>query len=299
MKTKTNRFLAWLLSALTVFSLFSVNAVTLTASAAAVVKKVSIVDYPRSADKNKSGWGHDDLKLMNGWYMTSSKKMVMRAIGGYDGATCYCIEPGVGQHTGDKLTQKGEDYWDYIPGNQTIPRRDIQKLIGRILQYGWTGNNNTSWVSTNATHADQMGNAKATQILIHEVIVGERRADFSKVDAHDYGCNNAVEQIKSSCPIYRETMENYRRIEAAVQNHTVTPNFGGRQFFYETAPFAGLFLYLKGKDGSEFLLHSESPEGNALPCNGLRFLHPIASLFKKRLCGDRGVCGDGFGSYRL
>lgn len=229
MKTKAKRLLAWMLSILTVFSIFAVNTATMTVSAA-TVEDVSIVDYPRSADPNKSGWGHDDLKLMNGWFMESSNKMVMRSIGGYNGTTCYCIEPGISQHTGDSLTQKGADYWDYIPGNGTIDRRTIQLLIGRILQYGWTGNNSTNWVSTNATHADQMGNAKATQILIHEVIVGERRADFSKIDAHDYGYNNAAEQIKSSSPIYSQTMQHYRRIEAAVKAHTVTPNFGGTQF---------------------------------------------------------------------
>lgn len=280
---------------------FAVTAAASPQTAAANTCEVKLIDLPRSGDPNKSGWGHPDLKYMNGWYAPASKKMVARGYNSYSGKTCYCIEPGVGGHSGDILTQKGPDYWDYFPEdlNKTIDKKTIQTLIGRILQYGWTGNNNVNWNTTNPVHADELGNMKATQILIHETIVGERRADFSKVDAHAYGCNNAVEQIKSSCPIYRETMENYRRIEAAVQNHTVTPNFGGRQFFYETAPFAGLFLYLKGKDGSEFLLHLESRQGNALPCNGLRFLHPIPSLFKKRLCGNRGVGCDGFGCHRL
>lgn len=232
MKTITKRVVSFMLSLVLTLSMFAVNAVTTTVSAADYVGEVKIVDYPRSNDPNKNGWGHDDLHLMNGWFMESSKKMVMRSIGDYNGATCYCIEPGISQHTGDQLTQKGEDYWDKYPEgiNKTIDADTIQRLIGRILQYGWTGNNNTSWVSTNSKYANEMGNAKATQILIHEVIVGERRADFSKINAHNYGCNNALEQVKSSCPIYKQIMDNYYRIEAAVKQHTVTPNFGGTQF---------------------------------------------------------------------
>lgn len=228
-KVRAKRIVAW---TLTFFMLCSVFVVSLspTVSAAAAVKEVKLTDFPRSQDPNKSGWGHGELRLMNGWYESASSKMVLRCLGDYNGPICYCIEPGIGQHTGDEVSQKGEDYWDYMPGNGTIDRRTIQILIGRILQYGYTGNVNTSWTSSNPSHADQMGNAKATQILIHEVIVGERRADFSKIDAHTYGLNNVKEQITSSSPIYAKTMENYRRIEAEVQAHTIRPNFGGTQF---------------------------------------------------------------------
>lgn len=229
MKAKARRIIAMVLCAVMTFSILVVQSATLTVFAA-TVGEIYITDFPRSQDPNKSGWGHGELHLMNGWYMEPSSKMVLRALGSYNGPTCYCIEPGISQHTGDKLTQKGEDYWDYMPANETITRRDMQALIGRILQYGWTGNNSTSWVSTNSSDADKMGNAKATQILIHEVIVGERRADFSKVDARDYGRNNVAEQITSSSPIYEETMEHYHRIEEAVKKHTVRPDFGGTQF---------------------------------------------------------------------
>ncbi len=225
MKRTTKRCFAVLLAMLMLFSCFSA-----AVSAADWSGKVYIINYPRSADPNKNGWGHPDLYLMDGWYMKASDKMVMRSIDGYEGPTCYCIEPGISQHTEDTLYQKGEDYWDYYPDNSTISADDISKLIGRILQYGWTGNNSLNWITTDTVAANELAQAKATQILIHEVVVGERRADFSKINAHDYGCNNAAEQVTADCPIYAQIMEHYYRIEAAVQRHTLLPNFGGSEF---------------------------------------------------------------------
>ncbi len=87
-----------------------------------------------------------------------------------------------------------------------------------------------NWITTDPAAANELAQAKATQILIHEVIVGERRADFSKVNAHDYGCNNAAEQVTADCPIYAQIMEHYFRIEAAVKQHMLQPNFGGSEF---------------------------------------------------------------------
>lgn len=223
MKQKTKRFFSVLLAMLLLLSSLSVMS-------AAQTVDVCIINYPRAADTNKNGWGHPDLYLMGGWYMKASDKMVMRSIGDYNGPTCYCIEPGISQYTGDTLTQRGADYWDRHPGNSTIDRDTIQILIGRILQYGWTGNNSTDWLTTNPTAANELAMAKATQILIHEVIVGERRADFSKIDAHQYGYNNAIEQVTSACPIYAQIIENYNRIAAAVQQHMITPDFGGTVF---------------------------------------------------------------------
>lgn len=232
MKTKLNRAVSFLLSLTMIFSMLTIIASNTTVFAADYTGKAYITDFPRAADPNKSGWGHGELHLMNGWSESPSKKMALRSLNDYNGPTAYCIEPGIGQHTGDVLHQKGEDYWDKYPSglNNTIRVEDIKKLIGRILQYGWTGNTSTNWLSTDPKSVDEMGNAKATQILIHEVIVGERRADFSKIDAWDYGCNNVAEQITPASPIYAKTMEHYRRIEAAVKQHTVIPNFGGTQF---------------------------------------------------------------------
>lgn len=203
---------------------------TVPVSAAAVKKDVYCMVLPRSIDPNQSGWGNPKLKFMDGTGLDESNLMVVRALDTYEGKTCYCIEPGINQRTGDTLTQQDEKYWNKFPDNKTINAATIKRLISIIGYYGWNGNNNLSWSSANSTHADEMGNALATQLLIHEVIVGERKADFTKVDAHQYGCNNYLERYKSNNPIRSNILEHYNRIVSAVQNHLKTVNFGGSEF---------------------------------------------------------------------
>ena len=62
-------------------------------------------------------------------------------VGSYYGTICYCIEPGTPLDTGDRFTQKDETFWDNFPSsyNHTISPDDMKLLVGRILQYGYTG----------------------------------------------------------------------------------------------------------------------------------------------------------------
>ena len=68
MKRTTKRCFAVLLAMLMLFSCFST-----VISAADWSGEVYIINYPRSADPNKSGWGHPDLYLMDGWYQNTEK----------------------------------------------------------------------------------------------------------------------------------------------------------------------------------------------------------------------------------
>ena len=78
-----------------------------TAFAAGTQEKVYIVSFPRSGDvSSNTGWGHPAHSYLNGWSAEKSEWTITRAIGGYNGQACYCIEPGVSQQTGDTLTQK-------------------------------------------------------------------------------------------------------------------------------------------------------------------------------------------------
>lgn len=218
-----------ILSLLLAFSILMGIAVV-PVSAAAKKTEVYLMQLPRGVDPNKSGWGNPKLTFMDGTGLEESTTMLIRAIDSHEGKTCYCIEPGVPQRTGDTLTQQDEKYWDKFPSNKTISKEDIVHLIGVIGYYGWNGNNNLDWSSANATYADEMGNALATQLLIHEVIVGERKADFTKVDAHQYGYNNVSERFKSNNPIRKNIFEHYDRIVAAVQKHLKEVDFGGSTF---------------------------------------------------------------------
>lgn len=198
---KNFRKIISLLLAMTVacLSLFSTGAV----SAYAVGEKadVYIVEFPRSGDTNTSGWGNEALQYMNGWSSGgASSKLRLRAVGSYTGKICYCIEPGTGQHTGDTLTQKDENFWNNFPPeyNRTIDGDQIKIFIGRILQYGYTGNLSTEWKTQDAAGADKLSFAIATQLLIWETIVGERDENFSHVDTGS--CNRVTEFIRANNP---------------------------------------------------------------------------------------------------
>lgn len=196
-----------------------------TAYAAGERAEVYLISYPRAGDANIGGqWGHSNLQFMNGWRSGASRYMTVRAMGSYSGDICYCIEPGIPQNTGDVFTKWDENFWDNYPSglNNTIAPADIKLLIGRILQYGYTGRISLDWRSQNEG-GDKMAHAEATQLLIWETVVGERDAFFNKVSTG--GCNSVLEQVSASHPLYSQIMSYYNSIEASVKNHSSLPSF--------------------------------------------------------------------------
>ncbi|MGN0474184.1 MAG: hypothetical protein ACI4IJ_03750, partial [Acutalibacteraceae bacterium] len=109
MKTKIFKRSVSALMALVLCLTALVSTGAATAYAAAEKAKVYIVSFPRSGDEKKSGnWGHNNLQYMNGWTSGANDFTVTRALNTYEGQVCYCIEPGVSQHTGDSYTNWGE-----------------------------------------------------------------------------------------------------------------------------------------------------------------------------------------------
>ena len=105
---------------------------------------------------------------MNGWSTFNTDYVTVKAIGDYEGDSCYCIEPGVSLYTGDKLSKEAESFWDNYPSkyNKTIDPDTIKVYLGRIMQYGYTGKNSVDWVSTNSSKADDCANHLATQLHV-------------------------------------------------------------------------------------------------------------------------------------
>ena len=146
----------------------------------------------------------------------------------YKGNICYCIEPGRPLDTGLVFTQKGEDFFDNFPEayNSTISADDIKLFLGRILQYGYTGQISDSWKSQNAEDADTMSKAFATQLLVWETVVGERDEYFNHVTPNGY--NAILEQVRGDHPLRKGIMNYYNAIASAVQQHTKMPSFLSR-----------------------------------------------------------------------
>ena len=180
-----------------------------TAYAAEETDEVYLISFPRDGDDNYGGeWGHGSHEFMNGWSTDTSRYTSVYAMGSYNGNICYCIEIGVPLKTGDRFTKKGENFWDNYPSsyNKTISPDDIKLFIGRIMQYGYTGTISTSWRSQNEG-GDKLAHAVATQLLIWETVVGERDADFNKVDTG--GKDAILDQISVNHPLRSKIMSYY------------------------------------------------------------------------------------------
>ena len=221
-KRSTSLFLAVLMC----FS--SLIGVTATAHAA-TKQDVYIIDLPRGKETNKEHWGHPAYELMNGWSTFNTDYVTVKAIGDYEGDSCYCIEPGVSLYTGDKLSKEAESFWDNYPSkyNKTIDPDTIKVYLGRIMQYGYTGKNSVDWVSTNSSKADDCANHLATQLLVWETVIGERDENFNHVDTK-HGKHNIKEIISSKHPLRSKIFSHYSRIEKSVKQHTTVPSFASR-----------------------------------------------------------------------
>ena len=213
-----------------IICLSTIVGVALTASAASITGKAIVIGYPRNGDANYSTvtWGHDELHYMGGWMSHKGRHTTFYTMNSYKGNICYCIEPGRPLDTGLVFTQKGEDFFDNFPEayNSTISADDIKLFLGRILQYGYTGQISDSWKSQNAEDADTMSKAFATQLLVWETVVGERDEYFNHVTPKGY--NAILEQVRGDHPLRNGIMNYYNAIASAVQQHTKLPSFLSR-----------------------------------------------------------------------
>lgn len=202
--------------------------------------------FPRRGDVNYSDkWGHGKLKHMNGWFSDEAKYNTVFTIGSYSGPACYCIEPGTPIENKYKLTSRDESYWDNFPSeyNHTITVPDIKIFIGRIMQYGYTGNVSINWRTQNEADADSFSLYYATQLLIWETVVGERDSDFNHITP--VGCNAILDKIGAEHPMKSRIMSHYNNIVAGVKTHATTPSFCSK------TPSGGETRELKW-DGSQY-----------------------------------------------
>ena len=202
--------------------------------------------FPRRGDVNYSDkWGHGKLKHMNGWFSDEAKYNTVFTIGSYSGPACYCIEPGTPIENKYKLTSRDESYWDNFPSeyNHTITVPDIKIFIGRIMQYGYTGNVSINWRTQNEADADSFSLYYAIQLLIWETVVGERDSDFNHI--MPVGCNAILDKIGAEHPMKSRIMSHYNNIVEGVKTHTTTPSFCSK------TPSGGETKELKW-DGSQY-----------------------------------------------
>lgn len=199
-----------------------------TAFATGVKGKSYMVSFPRENDAkvDYSGtWGHKAQNLMNGWSLHESRYTTFFTMDDYGGKICYCIEPGTPAANGNEFTQKDESFWDNYPSqyNKTIDADIIKLMVGRILQYGFTGDVELTWVSQNPDGAKKIAQAAATQALIWETIVGERDENFNHVDPGSKA--PVLSMFEKSHPLRSLILSYYDNIVSGVQKHSKLPSF--------------------------------------------------------------------------
>ena len=226
MKSTIFKRAAALLLAL-IICLTAFSGLGITAHAATdVTDEIFMIAFPREGDSAyDNDWGHSALSFKNGWHTAKSRYTNIRAIGSYSSQICYCIEPGVSQNTGDEFKQKGENFWDNYPSdyNDVLSPDEIKLFIGRIFQYGYTGNISLNWRSQNSADADKLSHAIATQLLIWETMVGERDSDFNKVDPGSYDA--VLGYLNEQHPLRDQVMSHYNSMVSSVKKHTKLPSF--------------------------------------------------------------------------
>ena len=265
--TATKKPLSILLAFVMLVSMFA--NIVVPVYAAEDVGTLYLVQYPRGGGDSEA-WGHPNLTYMNGWESGSATGFITRSTGFYTGQLVYCIEPGVAQNTGDSVSSKGEDFWENYPDdlNPTIDPDTIKTHIGRILQYGYTGNNTTTWDANNASDQNTLAQIIATQILIWETIVGERDDDFAHVSAHAKGYDEVLDTVSDTHPLRSKILSAYNSIASAVQNHDTIPSFMSRSR-------SSAKTYEMEWDGSQYVL--ELTDSNGV-LSGFTFSSPTSGV---------------------
>jgi hypothetical protein len=202
-----------------------------TVKAKADTASVNFIDLPNSGDPNQSNWGHPLMYFMNGRSMAASNTFELKTLSSNNNTAGYCLEPGIALMPSDTVSSFDEvNYWKNYPSdlNKTIDSGRIQQFVGEVMQFGYLGPNSGDWVSSNAADADKIADQIATQILIWEIVAGERDYDFNHVDAHQYNVSNFLEIVSPNHPLYAQIMANYNRIVAAEQAFIKAPSFTSR-----------------------------------------------------------------------
>ena len=203
----------------------------LPTTAFAASKQVYIWNFPLSDDTLKSSgkWGHEALNLRFGYHVAANNYTQFRCLDSWQGEVAYCIEPGVPQKNYDSLTDHDDTWWDRmtLPAGHPLTPREVQRLIGRVMSYGYHGSIGGGWWADVEATAEKMAWAYATQILIWEVVVGERDRSFRHIDVKSMGYNEALERVDSTHPLRSKILSYYNSIVTSVQTHSKRPSFCG------------------------------------------------------------------------
>lgn len=127
----------------------------------------------------------------------------------------YCLEPGRSVSSGDVYeTDDTYSYLDYVQ-NSTLNSEEIQQLLKRVFQHAYTGNLDT---------AESYFQYVATQLLVWEVVVGQRDMDFELAD-NGYDSVSLVLTCFENSYAADKVGKYYLQYEEAIKNHAESVGF--------------------------------------------------------------------------
>ena len=213
-KTKVKRLLAILLS----LALF-VGVFASTASAASI--KVAMTEI------KGTGWSSPALSLRNGYKFNGHSAFYAKAQNTASGKAVYCIEMATNINHNQSVSSKSQNTLEgQLKSNGALVPKDQARLLSYVLYNGYKGNvSYSTWKSQSSSNAD-LAKYVATQLLIWEVLIGERDINFNYISKSQTGASNAVkEYVRSNNPLRSKIFSYYDSIASAIQSQLKIPSF--------------------------------------------------------------------------
>lgn len=169
--------------------------------------KVQIVNAYELATKSKMTIGDGYTLYAEDYWCIIHTSDSTRAV--------YCIEPGKHVLSGDMYNENAaEDYLNKVK-NKTLSTEEIQAALRKTFLYAYTGKLDT---------AESYMKYTATQLLVWEVIVGQRDLDFKRVSNGYTSVEKMLSNFKDDYAA-QKVSEYYYDYETKIKNNSKSVSF--------------------------------------------------------------------------
>ena len=200
MKKQMTRILSIMMTIVMIFTMLPLTAF-------AEETKVQIVNAYELATKSKMTIGDGYTLNADDYWCIIHTSDSTRAV--------YCIEPGKHVLSGDMYNENAaEDYLNKVK-NKTLSTEEIQAVLRRTFLYAYTGKLDT---------AESYMKYTATQLLVWEVIVGQRDLDFKRVSNGYTSVEKMLSNFKDDYA-GQKVSEYYYDYEAKIQKDKKSVSF--------------------------------------------------------------------------
>lgn len=169
--------------------------------------KVQIVNAYELATKSKMTIGDGYTLQAEDYWCIIHTSDSMRAV--------YCIEPGKHVLSGDMYNENAAAEYLKTVRNKTLSADEIQATLRRTFLYAYTGKLDT---------AESYLKYAATQLLVWEVIVGQRDMDFKRVNNGYTSVEKMLGNFKDDYAA-QKVSEYYYDYETKIKNHSKSVSF--------------------------------------------------------------------------